>query len=76
MLMERSIWLLSRDEILAWQERGGDDKFNIANNARGGQRSLSQITYVLSEKKGVRDTLNYYRQEQNLFYTVKKRGAT
>lgn len=71
LLMERSIWhkvssrvtatyrhwrLLSRDEILARQEKGGDDKCNIANNTRGGQRSLSQITYVLSEKNGGYET--------------------
>lgn len=48
----RHWWLLSRDEILARQEKGGDDKCNIANITRGGQRSLSQITYVLSEKNG------------------------
>ena len=66
-IVERSIWhkvssrvtatyrhwrLLSRDESLARQERGGDDKCDIANNTRGGQQSLSQITYVLSEKNG------------------------
>lgn len=65
--MERSIWhkvssrvtatyrhwrLLSRDEILARQEKGGDDKCDIANNMRGGQQSFSQITYMLSEKMG------------------------
>ena len=43
--------LLSRDEILARQEREGDDKCTVANNTRGGQRSLSQIAYVLSEKR-------------------------
>ena len=43
--------LLSRDEILARQEKEGDDKCTVANNTRGGQRSLSQIAYELSEKR-------------------------
>ena len=43
--------LLSQDEILARQEREGDDKRTVANNTRGGQQSLSQIAYVLSEKR-------------------------
>lgn len=65
--MERSIWhkvssrvtatyrhwrLLSRDEILARQEREGDDKCDIANNTRGGNDLFLKLPMRFRKKMG------------------------